>query len=302
MGGNSDIDREIAQIARQQHGNISRRQLLAAGLDDDAIRWRVLRGRLFRVFRGVYAVGRPQTTALEKAAAVVLACGDRAALSHSSAMALWGLWRRWDEPLELVVAGDRRSKGMKVHRAAGLLRRDIRTEQCIRVTSPARALLDCAPRMPRKALTRRINEALRAEILTRADLRDVVARFPLHPGAALLGPHAETDQKPTRSGFEDDFLAFCERYGLPVPQINVMLHAHEVDAYFEPAKLVVELDGWGFHHDRQAFEDDRERDATMLLHGVATVRITRARVRGAPEREADRLRAIIAARSDRPAV
>ena len=40
----------------------------------------------------------------------------------------------------------------------------------------------------------------------------------------------------------------------------------------------------------------------MLLHGVATVRITRARVRGAPEREADRLRAIIAARSDRPAV
>jgi very-short-patch-repair endonuclease len=76
-----------------------------------------------------------------------------------------------------------------------------------------------------------------------------------------------------------------------------MLHGHEVDAYFENARLVAELDGWPFHNDRQAFEDDRERDATMLLHGIATVRITRRRLRTNPDREAARLHAIIKSRA-----
>lgn len=75
-----------------------------------------------------------------------------------------------------------------------------------------------------------------------------------------------------------------------------MLHGHEVDAYFEAARLVVECDGWDFHNDRQAFEDDRERDATMLLHGLATVRLTKRRLRRQPEREAARLHAIIDSR------
>jgi hypothetical protein len=296
VGENFRLAKEIAQIAGPQQGNITRWQLRRLGLDDAWIHRAVKAGYLFRVFTGVYAVGRPPTTPLEKAAAAVLACGERAALSHSSAMTLWGLWKRWDEPFEVSVAGDRRPKGIHVHRVAGLLRRDVQTEQGIRVTSPARALLDCAPRMPRKSLTRRVNEALRAELVARADLADVVARFPLHPGTPLVRPHAQTDLNPTRSPFEDEFLEFCERYNLPTPRVNFTLHGFEVDAYFEEAKLVVELDGWPFHNDREAFEDDRERDATMLLHGIVTIRITRRRLRHQPEREAARLRSIIESR------
>jgi hypothetical protein len=294
-----DIDRlegKIAQIAAGQQGNITREQLLGLGMSSTSItRWCRL-GRLYPVFRGVYAVGRPPTTPLEKAAAAVLACGDRAALSHSSAMTFWGFWKRWDEPFEVSVAGDRRPTGIRTHRMTGLLRRDIEVEQGIRVTSPALTLLHCAPRMRPRSVTRAVNDWRRAELLTRADLADAVARFPFPPGAPLLKPHAETDQNPTRSPFEDDFLPFCERYNLPTPRTNILLHGHEVDAYFEEAKLVVELDGWPFHNDRQAFEDDRERDATMLLHGIATIRITRRRLRHQPNREAARLHSIIEAR------
>jgi very-short-patch-repair endonuclease len=98
---------------------------------------------------------------------------------------------------------------------------------------------------------------------------------------------------PTRSEFEDAFVPFCERFGLPEPQLNTTVAGYEVDAYFKQERLIVELDGWDFHNDRKAFEDDRDRDATMLALGIATVRITWERLKGEPEKEAVRLLRII---------
>jgi hypothetical protein len=132
-------------------------------------------------------------------------------------------------------------------------------------------------------------------------LGDVVTRFPLHPGATLLGPHAGTAQNPTRSGFEDDFLGFCRRYGLPTPAVNTAIAGYEVDAYFEAERVIVELDGWDFHKDRSSFETDRERDAAMLALAIATVRITEDRLNGEPEREAERLERILRDRRQRAA-
>jgi Transcriptional regulator, AbiEi antitoxin/Protein of unknown function (DUF559) len=301
VGRRTGIDGQIAQIASGQHGNVTRAQLLAAGLHREAISYRINTDRLFRLHRGVYSVGRPPTTSLEKASAAVLACGEHAALGFGSALTLWGFWKRWDEPFEVVVAGDRRPAAIRVHRRAGLLRRDVRVEQGVRVTSPAVALLDMAPVIPAKSLTRHINDGRRREILTVKDLADVVERFPTHPGAPHLRPHAATTHNPTRSGFEDDFLPFCRRYNLPPPQINLPLHGYEVDAYFEDAKLIVECDGRDFHNDRQAFEDDRERDATMLALGIATIRITWERLHQHPGREADRLHGILDRRRRRAA-
>jgi hypothetical protein len=127
VGENFGIDEVIAQIAAGQNGNITRRQLRALGLGDVAINYRLRIGRLFRINRGVYSVGRPPTTPLEKAAAAVLACGDHAALSHSSAMSLWGFWKRWDLPFvgqrrrRPATEGDPRPPG---NRATETRRRD----------------------------------------------------------------------------------------------------------------------------------------------------------------------------------
>jgi predicted transcriptional regulator of viral defense system len=85
------IDRAIGAIAERQHGCVTRAQLTSLGLNKDQITYRVKVGRLHRVHRGVYSVGRPPKTALERASGAVLACGPGAALSHRSALALWGL-------------------------------------------------------------------------------------------------------------------------------------------------------------------------------------------------------------------
>jgi hypothetical protein len=288
-------DHAIARIAARQHGNISRAQLRTLGLSDDAVAHRSAAGRLHRVHRGVYAVGRHPVTPLERAAAAVLACGEHAALAHTSALTLWGLRKEWDAPLHVAVTqGDRRPTGITVHRCTTLARRDLTVQRGIRVTSPVRTLLECAPALSDRALTRAVNDARIARLTRPAQLAELLSRNAKHPGAKRLAAVAGRGaQGPTRSDFENGFAAFCARYGLPAPAFNVVVGGYEVDAYFESARLIVELDSWEFHQDRAAFERDRERDADHLAAGLRTARITWERLVKSPAKEARRLAAIL---------
>jgi hypothetical protein len=79
------IDKAIAVLAGRQHGYVARVQLLKLGLTPKAIRWRVQTGWLIPVYAGVYAVGYVRRSPEARAAAAVLACGEKAVLSHGSA-------------------------------------------------------------------------------------------------------------------------------------------------------------------------------------------------------------------------
>lgn len=246
--------------------------------------------------------GRPAHTPLERASAAVLACGDHAVLSHEAALALWGLRRRWPKRFHVTLTrGDRRPKGITVHRATGLTRADTTIHLGVPVTSLARTVLDCAPTTPAPKRARLVNDALLSLYLTPAQLADTISRFPHHPGSAMVRPHLPTtrEDEPTRSGFEDDFKAFCAAHGLPRPVTNVRIGRHRVDALFPGHKLIVELDGWTFHNSKASFRADRDRDADTLAAGYATVRITEDRMKR-PDAEAERLHAILAARGVRP--
>ncbi len=294
------LDARIAQIASRQHGNITCRQLMSVGLSQQQVAYRVKVRRLFLVHRGVYGVGRTPRTVLERASGAVLACGSGAALSHRSALALWDL-APWSWGMAVTAPSKHDHAGIKAHRSTNLLRRDFRREKGIRVTSPARTLLDCAPSLSDRALSRAVNEALRRKLVRRGELADVVDRFPRHSGARRLAPFATADDGPTRSGWEDDFPAFCRRFGLPEPVMAARVAGYEVDALFPREKVIVELDGWQFHSSRQSFEDDRERDACTLAAGHVTVRLTWERMHARGRREAARLEAILTHRRDQAA-
>lgn len=259
-------------------------------------RW-VNAGRLYREHRGVYSVGCRAVTPLERAMAAVLACGPGAVLSHGSALTLWGIWKRWDLPFEVTLTTDRRPKGIRVHRVRQLDKRDVTRHHGIPVTTLARALLDCGPRMTAKSLTRAVNDGRLNGQVHPAALADVSERNPHHRGRPqvelVLGNATE---RPTRSSFEDTFPAFCERHQLPIPRMNAIVCGYEVDALFEQQKVIVELDGWAFHSSRTSFETDRSRDAETLAAGFATLHITWARYQQQPDKEAARLRTILASR------
>jgi very-short-patch-repair endonuclease len=286
----------IAALAARQYGHVTRAQLVELGLGRGAIDGRIEAGKLIAVHAGVYAVGHEQTAAVARAAAAVLACGPGAALSHSSAASLWGIGKRWDFPLEVTVPGDRRRQGIRIHRCTTLTRKDIRRHLGIRVTSPARTVLEIAPRLTDQALARAVNDARLGRHLRLTDLDELLERTPHHPGARRLRPFADTRQAPTRSGWEDKLTGFAERFDLPTPRINAHVAGWEVDAVFDDERLIVELDGWETHQDRRSFETDRERDAATLAAGFATVRVTWDRFHNAPAREAARLQQILHAR------
>jgi hypothetical protein len=264
------------------------------GVSSGWIQHKLRVGALVTRSHGVYCQAPPRQDPEAVIAAAVLAGGPTAVASHATAAYLWGFLPHFGRPPEISLpTGDRRPRHILSHRCPTLQPRDI-TRQCgVPTTTPARTVLDLAPRLSHKQRTRLVNDALRAKLLRPTALTDIIERNLLHPGAKLLRPFLETANSPTDSPFEDDFLAFCARYGLPTPEIGFPFNGRRLDAFFPEHGVIVECDGWDFHKDKQAFEDDRERDADHLDHGLVTVRLTRERFTRQPDDEAGRLKRIL---------
>jgi hypothetical protein len=196
---------------------------------------------------------------------------------------------RWSFPLEVTAKVRRERPGITSHRCPSLEPRDVTRQHGVPTTTPARTALDIAPRLSRKQLTRLVNNARLDSHIKLASLADVLERNRYHPGTKLLRPFVDHPTNPTRSGFEDAFPAFAEKYGLPEFELNARVNGREVDVLFRNQRVIVELDSRAFHMDEEAFEDDRERDAENLKHGFITVRITDERFENTPDREAARL-------------
>jgi very-short-patch-repair endonuclease len=78
----------------------------------------------------------------------------------------------------------------------------------------------------------------------------------------------------TRSELESRFLNLIRRHRLPGPEVNVRVDRFVVDCLWRGPSVIVELDGWGAHGTRSAFEADRARDARLKLLGYEVVRFT----------------------------
>lgn len=294
----SDRNARVAALAQRQGGHVTRGQLLGLGLGRAAIASRLRRGWLIRVHRGVYAVGHLPGSPSDRARGALLAAGPRSALSGASAAALWELRPSWPGQIELTSPLQRRIPGLVIRRCTTLIRRDIRSRDGMRVTSPARTLLDLAPLIDERRLHRHHNELRMRWLIGNRQLIDVATRNPSHPGAPrLLALAGASRGEPKRSPFEIDWQRFANCYALPEHDVNVHVAGERVDVLFTPARLIVELDGWDTHGTRLAFERDRDRDSSILAAtGIPTIRITRHGLQRQPRLQVDRINAVLARR------
>ena len=280
-------DQRIAQIAAAQRGRIATRQLTAAGVGSNAVTHRVRTGRLFRIHRGVLAVGHPGPVALGRQTAALLAVGGDAALTGLSAAMVWEMVtdETDDGAVHIISSLDRRLAhiGVKVHRSSLLKPTDIRIHRGLPVLSPARALLDLAEQTTVRRTELAVDRGLVARLLTRADVWDVIERAPTRHGAKVLREF--TDPRPTtvtRSEAEERVLQLIRDADLPAPELNARLHGFEVDFYWPTQRFVVEVDGYRYHSAGRAFEHDRRKDAVLQAAGIATMRITWRQTTGQP--------------------
>lgn len=274
-------DERIAAVAGAQRGRISRDQLRAIDLTDAGIHRRVRSGCLIREFRAVYAVGHAAPAPLAAETAALLACGDRALLSHRTAGQLWQLIpERLNSEGDIhITVPDRhaaRPPGVKLHRTDSLTPADIGVVVGLPVTSPARALLDMADDLDQPALNRAVEEALLQRLVTLPQLDRLAAGATGRRGAGRLRIAVALHHGPgiTRSEAERRFRGLIQAADLPEPRSNVRLHGHEVDFHWPEHRLVVEIDGYRYHSSRPAFERDSAKGAKLVALGLQFMRFT----------------------------
>lgn len=290
--GSDPVGRLIAR-ASTVYGNVARSKLLGLGLTEGAIKRRIANGTLYPSHKGVYGVGRPPRTPIERADAAVLACGPRAALFGPGAMVLWGWWEWWPEVFEVVAPKRHRVPGLIVHNSKFLGPAETTTHLGIRVTKPARTQFDIALRLNDEQVARAVNRGLHSKYLTRGHLSEQLFRHPNHPSAKRIRPFVLTEDGPTRSDWERALPFFCQSYGLPIPVFARMIAGFEADAAWLEEHIALELDSWRFHSEKVPFESDRDRDVDRLVEDFLTIRITWERMHERPQREADRLHVIV---------
>ena len=183
-----DVEAILREFCVMQCGVVTRRQLLGRGLPAHRLDRLVQSRRLVVIRRGLYQIGPvPAPRGLEMAA--LLAGGPRSRISHGTAAALHGL-RDASCARAVEITTSRRTRctipGVITHRIGELRDDEVLVLDGLRVTTPARTLLDIAGELSSRDVEQAIASAMRRGLAIRAEMRAMVTRHRTHRGAVML--------------------------------------------------------------------------------------------------------------------
>lgn len=236
--------------------------------------------------------------------AAVLAAGPGAVLSHRDAAALHGIRPVPESRQVSVMTGGaaRAIPGLWLYRRRVLAEEERTVVRAIPVTSPARTLVDLAPMLTAAQLAGTLGEADRRGLLDLDAVERALKRVKSRHGQgharlrAALDAHRRTGAVLLRSALEERFLDLVIDAGLPRPRLNAPAVGYQVDALWPDHRLVVELDGWLHHKEREAAAQDRHKTNRLQLAGYAVLRFLHADVIGRSAEVADEVRRALASR------
>ena len=219
--------------------------------------------------------------------------GEGSAASHRAAARLWGLVGFSAAKLEISTTANRlhgRRLASTVHRVDEWLIPEIVTVQGIPTTSPRRTLLDLAG-LKNPRTERAVDEALHKDIVTLGQIWRLYEEEWTRGrrGIAILRSiliERTPGRAPTQSELENLFWDFLRERALPLPKrqffVRALGHAFHVDFAYPPA-LLIEVDGYAWHSDRAAFDEDRRRTNLCVAAGYRVLRFTWAQIKWEPD-------------------
>lgn len=274
------VDQAILET--MQSGVVTRRGLLAAGASASSIDRRIRSGVLASVATGVYVVPAQadQRTALVAALAILPdAAVSRRAAGRLHRFAVSG------DAAQITVAHGRRVaiKGVRVHETRRWLDGDIVVVDGLRVTSPARTLIDLAAEVS-VARLRHLTESQLVKATPDSNL--MLATFSAHRRRGLAGA----------AKMSALLAELLDHQPYPASVLEAMVHkalcdqdlrgfrrqfrpdwydgrAGIVDFAHPEARLILEADGRRWHSVTQAQHEDRRRDRRAVAAGWAVIRV-----------------------------
>ena len=275
--------RRLVELASKQFGVVTR-----ADLGCTEVSWKWLRGRLAtrewnRVHRGVFRLGCNQPSRDEREMAALLAAGEGAVLSHTSAARRLGLAvPPRDESLHVSIPASRKAKvrGAKVWRSRNLSSRDVTHCRRFRVTNLARTMVDLASVLDDGWLRAAFDSAVWQDTAYVGWISRVLARCGrgrrgVSRLRALVGEYRRGEEVPD-SALESLGLELARATGrkpkLHYDVLDGARHIAEVDLAWPELRLCTQFDGWKHHGTREAFVKDRACDRVLFQLGWTVLR------------------------------
>jgi very-short-patch-repair endonuclease len=277
-----DIDRVIAELSRQRHGAIARRDLRARGIDRYAEARRVAAGSLERWSERVMVATAVPHTNEQRVAGATLDVAGGAVASFDTAAWLWGLPGFALRGIEVTAKRTQRrtSSLAYVHRPTRHLAGHVTVVRGIEVTDLPWTIFNLASRHHPKRIARLIDSvgARSPSVLVGlhrllpkmvgkgmagcAVMRDLLADRP--PGIRLPG-----------SGAQRRFEELMAAAGITGLRREIDLGGHEwigrVDYTCQRTGVIFEIDSELHHTSPSDVAADQQRDAALVAAGVPEV-------------------------------
>jgi very-short-patch-repair endonuclease len=270
------VERDLLALAGRQHGLVTARQALDAGLSHTQMHDRIASGHWKPVWRGVHHfIGSPFTWHT-KVMAACLATGGVA--SHRTASVLHGVVDARKGRPEITVVRNRRVRldGITVHESTDLCPAHIRRIGGIPTTTPVRLAMDLGSVVPFPTYERAMDDLIARKLLAWEGMLDLLCRLSRRGRNGLAAARALLAERygdsVPESVLERAFLALVLSADLPEPQQQVVIADDDgfiarVDFAFVEPKVAVELDSRRYHLHADAFEQDRSKRNRLQLLG-----------------------------------
>ncbi|MFQ5408929.1 MAG: type IV toxin-antitoxin system AbiEi family antitoxin domain-containing protein [Anaerolineales bacterium] len=162
----------LYEIAESQAGYFTARQATRAGYTWERLSHHAKMGRFQRVSHGIYRLTQFPASSYEDLHIALLRTGPKSVISHESALSVYELSDVLPAQVHVIVprTASRRRLGLRLH-TNRLASEDITMREGLRITTPARTIVDVAAGgLSAEHVQRAIEEALQRGLATRDEL------------------------------------------------------------------------------------------------------------------------------------
>lgn len=212
--------------------------------------------------------------------AALFASPAGAAVARRTALEVWNVWRVSARPVDIVVTSRTRDRdGVDVHHTRRLPEEHVRLVTLVRVTSPARTLVDLALEVDARQLANVIHEMKYRSVYEREDLTRCISALRGTIAEPVVVAALEMERigsAGTKSELERRVHALLLELGLQPPISNVKVDTPigwiELDNCWPDAMVYLEVDGPP--HARQRTRNaDRDKRIALRHVGWTEVRV-----------------------------